>query len=61
MSPRARFSDLGVEVLAPVGALALTSGSASLRTSPANDTSATGRLDLLAQRRRRQNRRELRS
>jgi hypothetical protein len=61
MSPRARLSDTGAEVFAPVAALGLTTGAAPARMTPANDTGASERLDLLVQRRRRQNRREHRS
>ena len=61
MSPRARFSDPGVQVLAPIAALARPTGSTPARYEPANDTVAAGRMDLLARRRRRQNRYELRS
>lgn len=61
MSPRARLSDIGAEVFAPVAALGLNTGAAPARSKPANDIGAGERLDLLADRRRRQNRREHRS
>lgn len=61
MSPRARLSDTGAEVFAPVAALGLNTGAAPVRYKPANDMGADEHLDLLVQRRRRQNRRELRS
>ena len=61
MSPRARHSDNGAEVFAPVAAFGLNTGAAPARSKPANDVGAGERLDLLAQPRRRQNRRELRS
>lgn len=61
MSPRARLSDIGAEVFAPVAALGISTGAAPVRYEPANDTGASERLGLLVQRRRRQNRREHRS
>lgn len=61
MSPRAQLIDLGAEASAPVAALARQTGSALVRFKPANDTVAVERMDLLARRRRRQNRREHRS
>lgn len=61
MSPRAQLNDLGAEASAPVAALARQAGSALVRFKPANDTVAVERMDLLARRRRRQNRREHRS
>lgn len=61
MSPRARFSDIGAEILEPVAALARHTGTASVRYLPANDTVADDRMDLLTRRRRRQARREHRS
>ncbi len=56
MSPRARFSDIGAEVLEPVAALARQAGTAPVRLKAANDTVAVERIDILARRRRRQNR-----
>ncbi|MCU0730301.1 MAG: hypothetical protein MUE84_01805 [Hyphomonas sp.] len=61
MSPRARFSDIGGEVLEPVAALARPAGTPPVRIKAANDTVATGRIDILARRRRRQNRFALRA
>ena len=61
MSPRAQLTDLGAEASAPVAALARQTGTALVRYKPANDTVAVERIDLLARRRRRQNRREHRS
>ena len=61
MSPRAHLSDLGAEVFVPVAALARHTGSAPVRYEPANDTVAVERIDILARRRRRQNRVEHRS
>lgn len=60
MSPRARFSDTGAD-FAPVAALARHTTGTPVRYQPANDTVAVERMDILARRRRRQNRRELRS
>lgn len=59
MSPRARFSD--IEVLEPVAALAPSAGKTPLRIKAANDTVAAERIDILARRRRRQNRFALRA
>lgn len=61
MSPRARFSDIGSEVLEPVAALARPAGTPPVRIKAANDTVAAGRIDILARRRRRQNRFALRA
>ena len=61
MSPRAQLSDVGAELFAPVAALARPTGTAPVRYKAANDTVAVERMDLLARRRRRQNRRDLRS
>jgi hypothetical protein len=61
MSPRAQLSDLEAQVFVPVVALARQTGTAPIRYQPANDTVAVERMDLLARRRRRQNRRDLRS
>ena len=61
MSPRAQTSDLEAKAFVQVAALARQTGTAPVRYQPANDTVAVERMDLLARRRRRQNRRELRS
>ncbi len=61
MSPRARFSDIGADVLEPVAALARHTGTAPVRYKPANDTVAVERMDILTRRRRRQSRIERRS
>lgn len=61
MSPRARFSDIGDEVLEPVAALARPAGTAPVRLKAANDTVAVERMNILARRRRRQTRFALRA
>ena len=61
MSPRALSNDIGAEKFAAVSALARPTGTAPVRYEAANDTVAVERMDILARRRRRQHRRELRS